>query len=253
MKELLDLGLTKLEASVYLALQELGEAKTGVICKKLNIPNSHIYPALNNLLEKGLISFKYANKIKIFKSTDPQVLQLLFEKKQEELKQQKTNLFTLIEKLKKLPKNKETNLDYQYFEGLRGVKGMILEAYTTAPKNSEMLLISAVSQSWEAFNAFFLEMHKIRVEKNINLKMIMQKKTNKLEKHINERKKIGLIEIHISDFLNYGEILLTEDYLFILDTSTQTKTPCGFRIKNEVFLFLFKEIFSFLWINTKKT
>jgi len=249
--ELENLGLNKLESDIYLTLQELGEARTGLICKKLNISNSHVYTILNSLIKKGLVSYKYANKVKIFKPSDPETLKLLFGKKQEEIQQQEKSLRLLIENLKKLPKNKETESDYQYFEGISALKGMILEVYSTAPRNSEMLLLSAKSESWEVMNAFFLDMHKIRVKKNVSLKMIMQKQTSELKKRITERKKIGLIEIQVSDFNNYGEILLTEDYLCILDTSKETKMPCGFMIKNKIFVSLFKEIYLSLWKNLR--
>ena len=253
MKQLLDLGLNEREAQVYLALQELGEAKTGVICKKLNIPNSHIYSILAKLQDLGLVSFKYANKVKVFKATDPQALQLLFERKQEDLKKQENDLLGLIKDLKKLPKNKETDSDYQYFEGLKGVKGMILEAYTTTPKNSEMKLISAVSESWALLNAFFLDMHKIRVERNIALKMILQKNTKDLRERIQERNNIGLVDIRINNFTNHAELFLTKDYVMILDTSLETKTPCGFMIKNKIFLALFNQLFDYVWESSKKT
>jgi len=247
MKELLHLGLNKLEAEVYLALQELGEAKVGAICKKLDLPNSHMYPTLHKLQEKGLVSYKLANKVKIFKATDPKAVTLLFERKRNELQDQENQLLFFIENLKRLPKNKETESDYQYFEGIKAVKSMILEAYSTAPNNSEMKLISAVSESWDILNAFFIDMHKIRLEKKISLKMIMQKQTKELEKRIEERKNIGLIDVKVSNFTNYSELFLTKEYLLILDTSKKTKTPCGFMIKNKVFLYMFNQLFDFVW------
>jgi len=244
-----DLGLNRLESEVYLALQELGEAKTGTICKKLDIPNSHIYSILNSLIQKGLVSFKYANKVKVFKPTDPEFLSLLFKKKQEEIKQQEKSLSNLIKNLKEMPKNKETESDYQYFEGIPALKSMILEIYSTAPKNSEMQLLSAKSESWEKINAFFIEMHKIRKRRNVSLRMIMQEQTNKLRERIAERKKVGLINIKLANFNNNAEILITNNYLVILDISSETKTPCGFMIKNKVFIALFKEIYDFMWNN----
>lgn len=253
MKELEQLGLNKLEADVYLALQELGEAKVGSICKKLNLPNSHMYPTLNKLKKKGLVSYKLANKIKIYKATAPDTLKQLFEDKKQKLQEQETQLLSFIDELKKLPKNKETDSDYQYFEGAKAVKAMIKEAYETAQKNSEMKLISAVSESWDMLNAFFLDMHAIRIKRGINLKMIMQEHTIQLQKRIEERKKIGLIEIHLANFSNHGELFLTEKYVIILDTSTQTKTPCGFMIQNKVFLAMFSQFFDYIWDSTKQT
>jgi len=247
---LLELGLNNLEAKTYLALQGLGEAKTGDICKRLGIPNSHIYPTLAKLQEKGLVSYKYANKIKVFKAANPENLKHLFDEKQRELKAQESNLLKLISELQKLPKNKETDSDYQYFEGIKAVKGMILDVYSTAPKNSEMKLLSAVSESWEIMNAFFLEMHDIRLKRNISLKMIMQKKTKDLKKRVEERMDIGKVSIRLADFNNLGELFLTKDYLIILDTS-KSVTPCSFMIKNKVFLSMFDQLYEYIWNSLK--
>lgn len=249
--ELESLGLNKLESEVYLALQELGEARTGIICKKLNIPNSHIYTTLNSLTQKGLVSCRYANNVKIFKPSNPETLKILFEKKQEEIKQQEKSLNSLIENLKQLPKNKETISDYQYFEGINSLKNLIFEIYSNAPIGSEIILFSAKSESWERLNAFLMEMHKIRAKRKVNMKMILQKGSVNLKGIISERKKLGYVETRVTDFNNNAEFLCTENEVIILDLSKITPTPCGFMIKNKVFVSLFKEIFNFIWENSK--
>ena len=58
-------GLTEKEAATYLALVQEGESKTGKLCQKTNIPSSHIYLVLNQLLEKGLIHYKLVNNIRL--------------------------------------------------------------------------------------------------------------------------------------------------------------------------------------------
>ncbi len=237
----------KLESRVYLELQKIGEAKVGMICKNLNIPNSHIYTTLNSLIEKGLVSFKYANKVRVFGATSPETLKLLFDKKQEELKDQEKSLGNLIESLKKLPKNKETESDYQYFEGENALKNAIFEVYSTSDENSEMLLFSSQAEAWERLNAFLMEMHKIRVKRKISLKMILQNSSENLQKIISERKKLGYVEIRSSNFNNKAEFLCTKDSVFILDLSKKNNKPCGFLIKNVVFVSLFEEIFDFIW------
>lgn len=248
-KELENLGLNKLESQVYLELQKLGEAKVGMICKNLNIPNSHMYTTLNSLIEKGLASFKYANKVKVFKATSPETLKILFNKKQEELRGQEKSLSSLIESLKNFPKNKETESDYQYFEGENSLKNAIFDVYNQSRENSEFLLLSAKSEAWERLNAFLMEMHKLRIKKKIAMKMILQNDSIGLKNIVSERKKLGLVEIKVSEFNNHAEFLCTEDSVFLLDLSKETENPCGFLIKNKIFVSLFEEIFSFLWKN----
>jgi sugar-specific transcriptional regulator TrmB len=242
-----DLGLTKAESQIYLALQELGEAKTGTICNKLDIHSSHIYRHLDSLTQKGLVSYKLANKVKIYVPTKPEALQLLFENKQKALQKQKASLLQLIEELKKTPKNKETNTDYQYFEGIPALKSMALEVYSNASNSSSMYLFSSRAEAWEKINAFYLDCHKIRVKRNIQLQMIAQKGSPDIGAHVKERQDIGLIETKYLDLANMAEFLVSDNALIIQYVSKDTATPCGFMIKNKVFIETFKIIFGCLW------
>ena len=56
-KVLEDLGLTKSEIKVYLSLLSLGPSSAGAILQKAKIQNSVLHFSLNNLIEKGLVSY----------------------------------------------------------------------------------------------------------------------------------------------------------------------------------------------------
>ena len=121
------LGLTNTEARIYLALLELGETRTGKLCDKLDIPNSHIYRQLDSLIKRGLVSYRIANNMKIFEANEPESLSLLYQKKREELREQEKILRDAIPKLKSRPKQRETVSDYKYFESVAGIKALWLE------------------------------------------------------------------------------------------------------------------------------
>ena len=91
-EKLQNIGLTQNESRVYLFLLEYQEAKTGIICSKLNIANSHIYRILEKLLDKGLVSYKINNNIKIFQAVNPSNLYELFREKEEQLEKEKQDL-----------------------------------------------------------------------------------------------------------------------------------------------------------------
>ena len=52
-----DLGLTRGEVKVYIALLEIGSSSVGQIIEKSGLQNSVVHRALNSLIEKGLISY----------------------------------------------------------------------------------------------------------------------------------------------------------------------------------------------------
>ena len=55
-KELVEIGLTKNQAQVYLELTKNPEQTAGNIAKKLSIDRSFAYGILNSLVDKGLVS-----------------------------------------------------------------------------------------------------------------------------------------------------------------------------------------------------
>src|SRR3989338_1381742 len=67
-----DLGLTKTEVKVYLALLELGSSSAGKILEKSKLPNSTVHRDLNSLIVKGLISFILEGKRKVYQASNPE-------------------------------------------------------------------------------------------------------------------------------------------------------------------------------------
>ena len=52
---LIQVGLTKTEIKVYLALLDLGESLTGTIANSATLYRKNVYDALSNLHKKGLV------------------------------------------------------------------------------------------------------------------------------------------------------------------------------------------------------
>jgi HTH-type transcriptional regulator, sugar sensing transcriptional regulator len=77
-----DIGLTKREISVYIALIELGESTAGPLKHKTKLQNSVIHWCLNNLITKGLVNYVEKGKRKYYQATDPEnLIKFLNEKK----------------------------------------------------------------------------------------------------------------------------------------------------------------------------
>lgn len=53
---LTDLGLTRLDAEIYVYLAKKGLRKTSTLARNLNYPKQKIYPSLNKLLKLGLLT-----------------------------------------------------------------------------------------------------------------------------------------------------------------------------------------------------
>lgn len=246
---LINLGLTEGEAKTYLSLIKLKNAKTGKICKDSGVKSSHIYDILTRLQEKGLVSYKLANNIKIYYSNDPSSLLQLYKEKEEKLHEQKKTFEKTIKKLKSIQSSFDSYSNYKYFEGIKAIKAMWEEINKKLKPNSEAKILISTLDSWKSLNLFYLEHHKIRVAKAIKEKMIMPEKSIKLAK---QREKIGLIEIRNLPLKNQSEFAIYGNLVVIQDTSLATKTPRAFLIDDAIFADMFSQIFDNLWKQSKK-
>jgi sugar-specific transcriptional regulator TrmB len=244
-KKLQNIGLTQNESRVYLFLLEFQEAKTGFMCSKLNIANSHIYRILSRLIEKGIISYKIVNNVKIFRPVNPKSLYALFKEKERELEEEKKDLKEFISNLEKIEiKDKKLN-DYKYFEGINGVRSMFSEFVSSFDKHNEVLIASAPI-AFEKWNAFLLELfQKPRVKKKVKQKLIIPRR---LKKFGLQREKFKPIEIRYSDVEMESEFGVCGDLTYFLSVGDK---PYALLIKDRNFASTQKKIFEIMWMAAK--
>lgn len=71
---LTELGLSKNEAAVYLALLEKGMTQAGPLIKATKLHRMLVYNALDNLVHQGLATILHKKNIQLFQATDPATL-----------------------------------------------------------------------------------------------------------------------------------------------------------------------------------
>ncbi|MAG45552.1 MAG: hypothetical protein CMH63_02140 [Nanoarchaeota archaeon] len=137
-QSLINLGLSDGEAKVYLALLKLGSSSVGPITKEADVAYSNIYDILDRLLEKGLISFILKEKTKYFQAVPPSRLNEFIEKKEDKLREEKSNIEQLIPELERIqhPSSKQ---EAEIFTGLKGIRTAYERMLENANKKSEWL------------------------------------------------------------------------------------------------------------------
>lgn len=246
--QLMNLGLTLQEAKVYLKLLELREAQTGKLCQETNIASSNIYQVLNSLMEKGLVSFRIQNNIKVFMPSNPTALNELFLKMKEKLENDRRETVELISNLKVKQLTEQPESNYKYYEGLSNVKSMWYEINSlllTLDKQTVPKIYTGKKMAYEPFTTFYDEYHKLRVKKGIHQKMIFPINENKISK----KREKQLAEIKYLDLQNEAEWGIIGD-LFFMQYIT-TKTPRAFLIKDKNFCETFRQVFDQIWTTAK--
>jgi len=113
-------GLTGNESKVYLELLKRGELNGSELAKKAGLDRSLTYTLLNNLVEKGLVSYVIKQKMRMFRATDPSNLVIPIETKLREVK-------NLIQELKEIEKLAAIPQAVRVYEGKEGVKILFQE------------------------------------------------------------------------------------------------------------------------------
>jgi HTH-type transcriptional regulator, sugar sensing transcriptional regulator len=241
------IGLTNQESRTYLALLKLQESQTGDLCKEVGIASSNIYKILDLLLNKGLISYRVQNNIKIFMPSPPETLNELFLEKQRNLEEERKEIQRVIKNLKTKEVEEEPFSKYKYYEGFISIKSMWHEINTYMNKSMLLKIHTAKKEAYERLVGFYNEHHKIRKQKKIKERMIFPSKDRKLAEI---RLKDSFVEIKFIKLKEDVEWGIIGDMLFMQYITG--KTPRGFLIKDSKFAKAYEEVFDNLWKIAKK-
>jgi len=142
-----DIGLTKAEIKVYLALLELGSSTAGPVIEKTGLQNSVVHMTLHKLVEKGFVSFIKKGKIRHYQPTDPRhIIDFIEEKKK--------RFVTLLPQLLAKQKVKEKQ-EAEIYEGFKGFKTMLYEFIKDVKPGDEYLFFAFSAKNPDDFGRIF--------------------------------------------------------------------------------------------------
>ncbi len=124
--ELIQLGLSKEEAKVYLTVLELGGSFASTIARKSNIPRVNCYYVLESLKDKGLITANLKGNVKFFVAEPPQVFVNQVEENFVRAKKILPELLSITNTLAFKPIIRS----YEGIEGIKTILDQALEAKT---------------------------------------------------------------------------------------------------------------------------
>ena len=145
-KELLDVGLTRNEISVYKVLLEVGAKPVSVISKRVSINRTTVYSVLKSIKEKGLISSYQADGVEVFLANNPNSIVGYIDRKVKALDYYRCSIIRNIPKIRSVQQNylREVPL-VRHFSGLHGV-GEVMDDAMSAGE----LLIFSPMKDWKS-------------------------------------------------------------------------------------------------------
>jgi len=241
-----EVGLTKSEIKVYLALLKLGSSTKKAIVKEAKITSSKLYEITDKLIEKGMVSYVKKNRVLHFDASPPEQVLDFIKLKEEDLEKQANKFKDLIPQLKLLKKEEETEVEV--FTGWKGVRTAYKIMLNSLSKDDTDYVLGATKgENQEKVIAFFNKIHQERRNKKIKLKIIFNKEDRKIVlKYLGNTK---LDEIKFIAQTYPSETNIWKDNIMIV---LLTKNPLVVLIKNKFIASSYKNYFNLLWKIAKK-
>ena len=243
LSDLEDLGLSKEESKVYLAILELGGSYVSLIAKKAKINRVACYHTLDNLIKKGLISTFTQNKIKYFSVESPKILVNKQKEKFEKAQKILPELLSITNTLAYKPK-------IQYYEGFDGIKNIFAE---TLEADGEILGYTNLKDLQEVFPEDFLKKYaKDKLDRNIKTRMLSPNSPealNYLNKYYPknfDHKLMEILFVNPKEFFFEYEINIYKDKVAII--SLNTDEPIGLIIESPIYAKTQRSLFNLAWL-----
>lgn len=250
-KLLEDIGLTRSEALVYLALCELGPSTTGKIIQKAGVASSKIYEILDRLEQKGLAGHAIRTGIKEFQAAPPERIMLYLEEKENEIKREMAKAETLVHLLKsKLSLAKEEQ-EATIYRGMKGLKTVFYQVVKELKPGSTMTVIGVPARSPKV-DRFFVRWNKFRANNNVKMKIMFDESARGNMQTLPENNPLSEIKFMPKDVITPAGINIADDKTIIFP-SESGEDPLLILIKSKKIADSFKAQFDLLWSQNVKT
>lgn len=250
MQEILEnAGLSKNESKIYLSLLELGLTSTKFIIEKTHLHRQIVYDSLQNLIDKGLVSSIIKENKKYFQASDPAEFLMYFNKKEDEIKQQRKEFDNILSKLRNIKKKSLDRQEATIYSGNKGIKSLLDDMLN---QENEILTIGASDINAESFQyhlKFNLpKFHSLREKKGIPYKIILSEEMKQRANNLNKFKKTRA-KILPREFTSNSSTNIYGNKISIIMWGSE---PFGILIKSKDIAEAQRKHFNLLWKVAKK-
>jgi sugar-specific transcriptional regulator TrmB len=165
------LGLSEKEATVYLALLEIGANGAATVAKQTPLSRTTVYSLLESLEGKGYVQSYQKNKLRFFEAMHPAKISSQLDMKIRAANVQRREFGMLLPQFLQLMSGAIEQVKVQYFEGIDGVKA-IYEDSLIGDHRLKLAFSSAPESGDPELQKFFKDYIKRRVAKNIRVRAL---------------------------------------------------------------------------------
>ncbi|MES3006077.1 MAG: helix-turn-helix domain-containing protein [Patescibacteria group bacterium] len=230
-----NLGLSKNESTIYLALIELGSSTISKISDKTAIHRPLIYKALPFLEEKKLVTSVMKGKQTRYTAEPPSKLESIFD-------DFKLQFLNLMPELEDRYSSNSLKPVVRFLEGKEGIRNIYIDIVATLKKGDTFFRYSSAKDLAKAKKYLPKDYEKMRDSKKLERKVIMAQSKKALKKIKLERYIKSLPDESVPFDFNITKIIYGSKVAYI-DYNTETATV----IENEPTAMFEKSIFESLY------
>ena len=244
-EELLKLGLSQSEATLYLTLLRIGASDVQGLIQETGFYKANTYQALERLCDKGILSKVIEGNRRVYQIQNPHSLIEFIEKKKDELDKQKKLAEKLTKEVELSKKHTTIKETASVFNGISGVK----KIYEEIVKNKfDYLVFGSPSQSETVIPDYYWEnLHAKQHEHGIKARMIFHKSLRHWKKIVHHNE----IKIRFFD-ANFEPLTETTIYGKKVAFVVWIDKPVVTIIDNEHVANSYRQVFELLWKIAKK-
>lgn len=245
-----DIGFTKGEIRVYLALLEVGNSTSGPIINKSGVARSKVYELLEKLKRKGLVAETIQKNRRHFEAAPPERIGDYIHKKEVEIQNKKQEFDDYLPVLQQMVNVTKKEPVVKIYSGFEGIRTMYVEILTQLNRGDEYLAITMENEAWDqkAATPFFRKFHQQRAKRGIKAKILTA-----------NRKYVGNRDVDFRSSGNYSmrfiDMALPSGIAVFGDTVATFvwgNEPYAFSVKNAINAEHYRKFFQEIWKTAKR-
>ncbi|MDO8660289.1 MAG: helix-turn-helix domain-containing protein [Candidatus Woesearchaeota archaeon] len=238
-KELVAIGLTLQEATVYLATLKLGSASVQEISRRAKTYRTYTYEVLKSLKEKGLVSSVLKDNCQFFESAPPEKLLSM-------VKENEARLLGILPDLKSEFKSAVPHPQVELFEGKQGIKTLLDDVVSS---KTELLAFGSTKKQFDVLAHAFPNFIKLRVSRKIPVRVLTESSEQTLQTHARDSKEFRKMRFYGKDILPSVTYVYEDKVVFL----TLEKEYVGVQIKDIAISQSYRFMFELLWKQAEHT
>ena len=238
---LLELGLTDIEAKVYVVLLGLGGSGAGGIIKKTGLHKATVYSVLQQLIEKGVVSYILAGKERFFKAEHPDVFLDMLKYKEQKLK-------AILPELKQKMGAEQKEQEATVYSGVAGIKTVCGSILRELQPNGSYVDFGVSGLFKDIMGAYWFQWQKKKKMSGIKAKCIFDEGVRERKDLLREY--IGAKKFVAEEFRSPVDTMIYNDKVVLFVWTA--KPPLAVKIKSADVAEAYRNQFRLLWKIAKR-